>query len=43
MHYATLLHVGLFNTLGKEKNIKITLNFIVYFDSVPHHLKLYVD
>lgn len=43
MHYATLLHVGLFNTLGKEKNIKITFNFIVYFDSVPHHLKLYVD
>lgn len=43
MHYATLLHVGLFNTLGKEKNIKITFNFIVYFDSVQHHLKLYVD
>lgn len=43
MHYATLLHVGLFNTLGKEKNIKITLNFIVYFDSVPYHLKVYVD
>lgn len=43
MHYATLLHVGLFNTLGKEKNIKITFNFIVYFDSVPYHLKLYVD
>lgn len=43
MHCATLLHVGLFNTLRKEKNIKITFNFIVYFDSVPYHLKLYVD
>lgn len=43
MYYVILLYVGLFNILGKEKNIKIILNFIVYFDSVLYYFKLYVD